>query len=308
MTYRNLVQEVGAILDLDVTPGSEEDTSVKLYANMAQQRVVLSRPWPFRAREVTLQTVPAVTFPNSSGVGTITTVQGSLTIVGVGTSFTPAMVGEKFAVGLNAPYYRIQAVPDALHLTLARPYLELGQVGIGGIVYQDEYDLPTLAETLVQAILLVNQGYGPVMSISQARMNENFPVQVTTGQPAAIALVTETSPFIAKRVGLIPVPDVFYALTVRYSFAPTDMALPTDLVQVPPYLEELLLKFTTLLSQNIAYAKQVLSESTAEQLLTTAWRAFGTSQQAPMVIQKLRYNEMQQQYSGVWWGVGGNGT
>lgn len=308
MTYGELIGETGAVLDLDTTIGSENYTSVRRYANQAHTRLIMSRPWPFRAREVIVETIPVYTFPNSSGVGTITTVQGSPTITGVGTTFTAGMVGRKFAVGLNAPYYRILAAPNATTLTLERPYLELGQAGIGGLVYQDEYNLPTLAETLVQAILLVNQGYGPVLSISQARMNENFPVQVTTGQPAAVALVTEIAPYATKRIGIIPIPDVAYALVIRYSMAPTEMILPADLVQVPAFLEDMLLKFSVQLSQKVAYAKQVYSEAEIEELLTVAWRTFGTSAQAPMVIQKLRYNEMQQQYSGVWWGVGGNGN
>lgn len=308
MTYRELVEEAGAILDLDTTPGSEEDTSLKRYANMAQERLVVSRLWPFRQREVVLQTIPAYTFPDSAGVGTITTVQLSPTITGIGTAFTAGMIGSKFAVALNSPFYRITAVPNATTLTLERPYLELGQTGIGGLVYQDEYNLPTAASNLVQAFLIVNQGYGPLLSISQARMRENFPVQVTTGQPAAIALVTELTPFTTKRVGIVPIPDVYYAINVRYSLAPTAMVADADPVGVPPYLEELLMKFTVLLGQNLAFSPQIYTEQTLEQLLSVAWRVYGTAEQAPTITQKLRYNEMQQQYSGVWWGVGGDGN
>jgi hypothetical protein len=57
--------------------------------------------------------------PQITSAGTVTVTNGINTVVGAGTNFTQALVGQQFRIGNLTPIYDIAAVADTTHLTLS---------------------------------------------------------------------------------------------------------------------------------------------------------------------------------------------
>lgn len=87
--------------------------NAQLFIQHAFRQLCQRRLWSF-------QTKRAQFIMNAQyNTGTVSVVLNSDTVVGVGTTFTGAMVGRQFRIGLNTPIYTIIAVPDATTLTLS---------------------------------------------------------------------------------------------------------------------------------------------------------------------------------------------
>lgn len=275
MTYRQIVQEAGAMLDLDVTAGSEEDTSLKRYVNIFGRRLWASRPWRERRAEAVVSTVAPYT------TGTVTVVAGDATLEGSGTTWT-GFEGRKFGLALNAPFYRIATVTDADTVELARNYLESSDTGLDYVIYQDEYNLGTSVDALVSVTLLYNSRWGDVRVIPETTMDLEVAVGNQSGRPVVASVVTSTTTG-NRRMRVSPVPDAEYALVVKYLKAWTDLSGDSDVPVLPQNAEYLLLMGTVLLGQRISNVAPKTSEQEMESLIQRLWR---DQQDDSMVVQR----------------------
>ncbi len=60
--------------------------------------------------------------PTAYSTGTANVTEGSVSVIGVGTTWTSAMVNRQFMTEGNAPIYTVASFTDATHITLDRPY------------------------------------------------------------------------------------------------------------------------------------------------------------------------------------------
>jgi len=82
--------------------------------------------------------------PGFYNTGSIQLTLGSATVVGTGTGFTPAMVGQSLRVGYNNPIYNIISVTDATHLTLELPWGAPSFNAVGYFITQYYYSIPNI--------------------------------------------------------------------------------------------------------------------------------------------------------------------
>lgn len=267
MTYRQIVQEAGAMLDLDTTAGSETDTSLKRYVNLFGRRLWTSRPWRERRAELVVATVA----PYSTGTASIT--EGTAALTGSGTTWT-GFEARKFALGYSEPIYRVSSVGGATAITLARNYLEGDVSGGTYVIYQDEYDLTSAVDSVTSATLLYNSRWGEIAVVPQTQMDAEAAVGATSGKPLAVCLVTSTTAG-TRRIRFSPVPDDTYAVVVKYLKAWTDLSGDSDVPSIPQNAEYLLLLGTALMGQRIANVGNVTSEAEIESLIQRLWNDQG---------------------------------
>lgn len=74
--------------------------------------------------------------PNEYNTGTITLVNNSVTVSGVGTAWTSALEGRQLYISGQGPYYTIQTVVDPLTITLQQAYGGDAQAGIAYSIVQ----------------------------------------------------------------------------------------------------------------------------------------------------------------------------
>lgn len=280
LTFTQLVGEVGTLLDLDVSTGSEGETSVKRAVNWGAERVWNRYPWPETRGEYTFSTIA----PYSTG--TATTTNASTAVTGSGTTWS-SFTGRKFAIGYGVPFYRISANGSTTSLTLARSYLEASGTNVPYLIYQDEYDLPTDVAVLTQATLLYTQQQGQLLQISTALMDSSVPVQPRAGPPQSVALCMSTTTNV-KRIRMAPIPDTTYGITVRYQKSYTQMSGSSDTTGFATNKEYLVIMAACLYAQRISDARQVTSEEQVESLMTRFWR--DQQDAAPLVIARRPFD------------------
>lgn len=113
--------------------------------------------------------------------GTTTSVNGSFTIVGVGTAWTSSMVGMKFQIQGDQGHYYISSVNSPTNITLAVPYQGTAQSGATYNIYKDEYKLAPDVQSYNTIIQIQNSI--PMVGISPSRFDENFPTQQSFDSP-----------------------------------------------------------------------------------------------------------------------------
>lgn len=81
--------------------------------------------------------------PAVYNTGTVTVVNGSTSVTGASTSWTAAMVGRQFRVGLAAPIYTITDVPSTTSLELNAPFGGPSSSATGYSIYQCYFTPPS---------------------------------------------------------------------------------------------------------------------------------------------------------------------
>lgn len=129
-------------------------------------------------------------YMNSKGVittvapystGTVTSINGSAIITGVGTNWTSILVGRKFQIQGDQAHYYISSVNSTTSITLSVPYQGSAQSGVTYNIYKDEYKLASDVQsynTLVQI-----QNSIPMVGIAPSRFDQNFPTQQSFDSP-----------------------------------------------------------------------------------------------------------------------------
>ena len=124
--------------------------------NDAYREVVQRRSW------YALKVLGVINIPNTINGGQATVTQNSNIVQGVGTNWTPALVGQQFRVGFTFPYQTITSVNQALQqLTVDVPFG--GQTQTGGYNIIEAY--VQLGANAVRLAWSVNQQQGWDMSV-----------------------------------------------------------------------------------------------------------------------------------------------
>jgi hypothetical protein len=82
--------------------------------------------------------------PGYYATGTVSVTFGSDIVVGIGTTFTPSMVGQQFRTGYTSPIYSIVAFIDATHLQIELPFGNQSQSNTGFYITQFYYSFPNI--------------------------------------------------------------------------------------------------------------------------------------------------------------------
>lgn len=105
------------------------------------KEIVENWDWSKRTTTVMINTVSPVT------QGTISVVQGTAIVNGVGTAFVAGNVGQYLRIGQDT-YYKIQSVQNGLQLTLEANYVYPSINGSGYSIFQFTYSLPSTIEKI----------------------------------------------------------------------------------------------------------------------------------------------------------------
>ena len=236
LTYAQLQDEVATVIGTGARSGDVMRTSIKRWINQACRRIAFAHEWNERRAEQRVATVAPYT------TGTLTFTQGSASVVGVGTTWTAAMIGRKIALGIGSPYYRITAVGSTTTLTIADVYAEATAATSTYTIFQDEYDLATDTHSIEDSEIFRSTWSGPFVMYDQVRMDRSSFVPWSTGAPLTGCVCTSTTAGV-PRIRVSPSPDAIYRIAFRYLKAWTDMSGDSDLytATLPVDVEELIL-------------------------------------------------------------------
>lgn len=280
MNFGSLIAEVAAILHMDPTAGSEDEATIKRSLNWADRYLWTARPWPERKAVTIISTVA----PYSTGTATFT--NASASVSGSGTTWT-GFSARKMALAFNAPPYRILSVGGATAVTLARTYLETTASGTTYVVYQDEYDTASTVDTILSAQLLVNQLYGPMLAVSEDRIDADAAVQSASGKPTKVGLCVPTTVG-TPRIRVTPVPDAVYAIELKYLKGAVGMTEATDYPDLGPDKESLLVEAALLFAQRPSDNRVMTNYVQVDDLIKTYWNR--NQNLAPMMYQRRGFD------------------
>lgn len=131
-----------SILNLCGSHNKLPSAIVAEFIKTENREIVENWDWSRRRTTVMINTVAPVT------QGTISIVQGSAIVNGVGTAFVAGNVGQYLRIGEDS-YYKIQSVQNGLQLTLEAVYVYPSIVGSGYSIFQFSYSLPSNIEKVL---------------------------------------------------------------------------------------------------------------------------------------------------------------
>lgn len=171
MTYQDLQNQV-----ISMSIVQSQASLVQFACQWALNRISQEFEFPYymNSKGVITTTAPYAT-------GKATSVKGSASIIGIGTTWTASMVGLKFQIQGDQAHYYILTINSPTSLTLSVPYQGTGQTGVTYNIYKDEYKLAPDVQsynTLVQI-----QNSIPMVGIAPSRFDQNFPTQQSFDSP-----------------------------------------------------------------------------------------------------------------------------
>ena len=182
--------------------------AVERYAEEVAQDVWNEFPWHERKKEYFVNTVAPYT------TGTVTATEGSTTVSGTDTTFTESMVGRKFALSLDDPYYVIDAFVSATEVTLDRAYVETTATDSAYTIYDDILTLVHMDGLISGSVVLFANGYDyPLDDLTSQGWDAVGHLPRSEGHPTAFRMVEDGS-VDSTRIQVWPSPDDAYA--VRY--------------------------------------------------------------------------------------------
>lgn len=280
MNFGSLIAEMGSILHMDTSAGSEDEATIKRALEWAGRYIWTARPWPERKAVATISTVA----PYSTGTATFTNASASVT--GSGTTWT-GFSARKMALAYNAPFYRILSVGSATAVTLARTYLETTASASAYIVYQDEYDTASTVDTILSAQLIHNQSYGPMLAVSEDRIDADATVQASSGKPMAVGLCVPTTAG-TPRIRVTPVPDAVYAIELKYLKGWSGLTEAADFPDLDQNKESLLVEAALLFAQRPSDNRVMTNYPQVDELIKTYWNR--NQNLAPITYQKRGFD------------------
>lgn len=161
-TQSNLGQMIGEIQSWNPDCSAAD---AQVWINNAYRTVIDKRMW------TGLMVRGQITVPNVYSTGSVTVNYGSPVVTGVGTTFSPTMVGYQFRIGFTTGFSNIISVQSATQLTLDLPWGNQTQNGgsfqILNNIVQFGYNVKRVLECLNQ-----RQGYRCYTGIPQAVLNQ----------------------------------------------------------------------------------------------------------------------------------------
>lgn len=170
-----------------VSPKLAQDFIVNAFRRLAERK-----RWSWLVKQGQFIT------PDVYITGTVSVTNGSNLVTGVGTTWTGAMVGRQFRVGLAAPIYTIQSVLSTTSLELDAPFGGPTGTTVGYNIYQCFFAVP---EDFHQFITVydVNFNWQLVLDISQYELNIWDAQRANVGNPFVVSFRDYTT----SQVGLV---------------------------------------------------------------------------------------------------------
>lgn len=165
--------------------------------------------------------------------GSVNITQGSNQIQGVGTSWTPAVVGMCFRLGYNTPPYVITAL-DAVNqvLTLEMPWGGVGYTGAGYFIAQYYYSPGANIKYIHTARNLI-MAWRMRLDYNQQTLDTIDPWRINTISPSCLAQMPPDQNG-AYQVELWPVPSIVQALPFVAVIQPPNLVDDGD--SLPAYI------------------------------------------------------------------------
>ena len=197
--------------------GATSTTDCVRFLNIAQRDVCRARDWP----ELEKRDFVSVVTPYETG--TVALTNGNATVTGTGTTFTSAMVGRKFALGYQSPWYIIDTFASTTSIDLADVYAEDTASGKAFVIYEDRVSMPSDCEKLLE-VWYHDTNYRHPM---HRRPADRF--HLYAGQPGSAddpwwysLIERDSSGAMQIQVGPYA-PDRAYRLEIQYKKAPTEL-------------------------------------------------------------------------------------
>lgn len=197
--------------------GATSTTECIRFLNMAQRDVCRARDWPeLMKRDFIVATAPYET-------GTVSLTKGSATVTGSGTTFASGMVGRKFALGYQSPWYIVGSFSSTTSIDLADSYAEASGSGLSYVIYEDRISMPSDCEKLYEVWFHDTNNRHPM----KRRPPERF--HLYAGQPGSAdepwwysIIERDSNGYMQIQVGPYAPSDA-YRLEVAYKKAPTEL-------------------------------------------------------------------------------------
>ena len=161
--------------------------------------------------------------------GTCTVTNGSATVTGIGTAWTPELVGRQFRIGRGTPIYTISAVASATSLTLDAPFGSKTAVNTTYQIYQCYFTPPEDFHSFLSVWDPANS-WQLHLNVTQPELNSMDAQRSNMGQVyCVVALnyspVTGTTPGL-PRYELWPHPTSEYCYPFMYEGRAADLQDP----------------------------------------------------------------------------------
>lgn len=174
-------------------------------------------------------------------VGSVNITQGSNQIQGVGTSWTPSVIGMCFRLGYNTPPYVIQQVDVTNQiLTIEMPWASVSYTGAGYFIAQYYYGLGANIKYIHTAKNLL-MAWRMQLGYNQQTLDAVDVWRISTFMPACLAQMPPDQNG-AYQVELWPVPSIVQALPFIACVQPPNLINDSD--SLPAYIRcDIVVKF-----------------------------------------------------------------
>lgn len=165
--------------------------------------------------------------------GQVNISQGSTLVQGVGTTWTPTIVGKQFRLGYNTPPYTITSMdPFAQTLTLEMPWAGVNYTSAGYFIAQYYYS-PGPNIKYIHTCKNMIMAWRLRLDYTQQSLDTIDPWRINTFSPAALAQMPP-DPNGAYMVELWPVPNIVQSLPFIATVQPPNLVDDGD--SLPPYI------------------------------------------------------------------------
>lgn len=165
--------------------------------------------------------------------GSVNITQGQNTIQGVGTSWTPAVIGQCFRLGYNTPPYVIKQL-DAFNqiLTIEMPWAGVSYTGAGYFIAQYYYSPGANIKYIHTARNLI-MAWRMRLDYNQQTLDTIDPWRINTFSPSCLVQMPPDQNG-AYQIELWPVPSIVQALPFIAVIQPPNLVNDSD--SLPPYI------------------------------------------------------------------------
>jgi hypothetical protein len=178
-----------------------------------------------------LMTKGQIISPGYYSVGTVSVTSGSTTVLGVGTAFTPSLIGRQFRLGFTSPIYTIIDVPNSTTLTLELPFGNANQSGTGYYIAQFYYSFPNVR--YFYSVKNIQLMFRMLTNVPQSLIENWDPSRLQMLYPRVVATMPPDSNG-NYQVELWPVPNTQQAYPyLAFVIMPN---LVNDLDPLPPFI------------------------------------------------------------------------
>jgi len=163
--------------------------------------------------------------PGYYSVGTVSVVFGSPIVTGVGTTFTPSMVGQQLRLGFTSPIYTIVAFLSATQLQLELPFGNQSQTGTGYYITQFYYTFPNIK--YFYSVKNIQLMFRMLTNVPQSLIENWDPSRLQMLYPRVVATMPP-DPSGNYQVELWPVPNTQQAYPYLAYIQPPNLVNDTD--------------------------------------------------------------------------------